>query len=487
MRPLEIMLVITNLLVLAALTVPLPGRTGRVRRAAPPLALLVMAAQLLVEGQRWQMVPAYALSAIFFVAWLVRTVAPARAARRGRIGRLGAILGVGLGVLGLMVSTAVPLLVPVFSLPRPTGPYDVGTVTYHWIDPDRGEIFTADPNDRRELMVQVWYPAKANSPGKRAPYVSDSEALVPLARLMKLPSFTFSHLEHVTTNAILSAPMADGAPTFPVLLFSHGRSGFRQHNTRQVEELASHGYIIATIDHPYAAAGVVFPDGRLVTIDNRLLPPWPRKVAAGADPAFQAGILPYLAQDALFTLNQLGAVNKADPQGILTGRLDLDRAAMFGASMGGLVTAEACRLEPRLRACLVLDVFFPADVVRSGLRQPTMWISRDAETMRLEGWDPEEVDLTQATAQAVYEKLPADGYLVRIPGMFHANISDAALYSPLFSSIGVTGPIDGRRAQEIIAEYSLAFFDRHVKGQPGALLDGPPQQYPEVIFETRRS
>ena len=43
-----------------------------------------------------------------------------------------------------------------------------------------------------------------------------------------------------------------------------GLSGFRQMNTFQVEELVSHGYIVAAIDQPYAAASVVFPDGHQV-------------------------------------------------------------------------------------------------------------------------------------------------------------------------------------------------------------------------------
>jgi hypothetical protein len=58
-----------------------------------------------------------------------------------------------------------------------------------------------------------------------------------------------------------------------VLIFSHGRGGYRQHNTMQVEELVSHGYIVAAIDHPYAATGVVFPDGRIAAFDPRMFDP----------------------------------------------------------------------------------------------------------------------------------------------------------------------------------------------------------------------
>jgi len=70
--------------------------------------------------------------------------------------------------------------------------------------------------------------------------------------------------------------------------------------------------------------------------------------------------------------------------------------------------------------------------------------------------------------------------------MFHTDFSDVALFSPLTSWFGVTGPIDARRAHSIVNAYSLAFFDRHLKGRLAALLVGPAKQFPDVIFESRR-
>jgi hypothetical protein len=62
---------------------------------------------------------------------------------------------------------------------------------------------------------------------------------------------------------------------------------------------------------------------------------------------FTGGIVPYLAQDARFTLDRLAVLNQADPNGILTGRLDLRRASILGISLGGIVGTETCRGEPR--------------------------------------------------------------------------------------------------------------------------------------------
>lgn len=67
------------------------------------------------------------------------------------------------------VSIALPLLFPVFSFAEPTGPYKIGTITYHWTDSAREERFTKASGDSRELAVQIWYPASSEATGKRRP------------------------------------------------------------------------------------------------------------------------------------------------------------------------------------------------------------------------------------------------------------------------------------------------------------------------------
>nr|QQZ49135.1 hypothetical protein JKL49_18560 [Phenylobacterium glaciei] len=350
----------------------------------------------------------------------------------------------GPAALVLALAAALPFAIPVPRLPAPDGPYGVGTATYHWIDTARPEIFTAAPDDRRELMVQVWYPTRPGHTGRRAPYVEDGAALAPLARLLRLPGFVLSHLPLIRTSAVVDAPAAAGRP-FPVLLFSHGRAGFRQHNTFQVEHLVSHGYVVATIDHPYAASGVRFPDGRTASFDLRL-----------QDRRFFDRVMPYLAEDASFSLDQLTEVNREDPKGLLTGRLDLARAGMFGLSMGGVITAETCLRDARFKACLPMDVHMPADVVAAGLAQPTMWISRDAATMRREGWAEADVIETQTTMRSVFASLRAPGYLVLAPGMYHQDLSDftALIWPPLGRRLGLYGSLDGARSHAVIKAYS---------------------------------
>ncbi|HEY5095976.1 MAG TPA: hypothetical protein VII69_12750 [Candidatus Eremiobacteraceae bacterium] len=265
MRPLEALLLIITLAALLAFAVR-RFRAVRRTRFLPTAALLALSAQVLLEGARWQMATAYAVSVLLFLISLLRQSGPGESVEPGRLRRLGRGLAIGLGAVALALAAFLALTFPVFNFPQPHGPYQIGTLTYDWVDAGRPEIFRADPSDRRELMVQVWYPVQGSKSTKRAPYVNDGYALAPLARLLHLPGFIFQYLKYIKTNAIPGASVAPGTATYPVLVFSHGRGGFRQHNTAQVEELVSHGYIVAAIDHTYAAAGVVFPDGRLASL-----------------------------------------------------------------------------------------------------------------------------------------------------------------------------------------------------------------------------
>ena len=257
MRPVETLLVVANLLTFVVVAVP-RLRALHWSGYVVPIAFLIAIIQVVVEGPRWQMIPAYALTVLFFLIWLLGIVKPSGI----HVNRFIAGTGVGLAVLVLGASIALPIVIPVFHFPKPTGPYQIGTVTYHWVDMSRREIFSTDPNAHRELMAQVWYPAKGDSSSARASYVQDAGTLssaaagaLSSAGVIHLPGFFFDHFQYVTTNAIPSAPMADSQSSYPVLIYLTGIDGFRSVSTFQVEELVSHGYIVVGIDQPYVCVG----------------------------------------------------------------------------------------------------------------------------------------------------------------------------------------------------------------------------------------
>src|SRR5512138_2834773 len=126
MRPIEILLVLANLLTFCVLAVP-RLRAARWTRYSALIALLIAGTQVLIEGFRWQMVPTYALAGLFFILWLLQTIqGSTRPTGRRWTKRLAAGLAVGLGVLALAVSIVLPIILPVFHFPHPTGLYEIG-------------------------------------------------------------------------------------------------------------------------------------------------------------------------------------------------------------------------------------------------------------------------------------------------------------------------------------------------------------------------
>ena len=499
MRPIEILLSIANLVAFFIAALPLP-RSLWLIRFLMPFALLIAVVQILVEGWRWQMIPAYVLSGFFMLIWLFqKTASGGDLTEQIHNNRVAIGLAFGLITFGLAVSLALPIVLPVFHFPRPGGSYGIGTLTYHWVDTARLEVFSTNPDARRELMVQVWYPIQKAEFSQPSEYLQDASAVTTaIARLHNLPGFSFVYLEYVTSHAVSSAPVSNEQSTYPVVIFLEGLTGYRQMNTFQVEELVSQGYVVVGIDQPGVAAAVVFPDGQIVSglskvdmeplLQQSIHPLNKAPLLNGQ--SFKDGLIPYLAQDISFTLDQLASTNVTDLQGVLTGRLDLQKIGVLGVSFGGIVGADACLKEPRLKACLMMDAVMPADVVRMGLQQPAMWITRDAGTMRLErkksgGWTEQDIQQTQSSMRSVYENLQGAGYFVQVPGMFHIDLTDDNYLSPIFPSIGISGPIGSQRAHDIINAYSLAFFNRHLKSAPEALLEGPSKKFPEVLLEMR--
>src|SRR5512133_2284722 len=305
MRPLEIACSLANLLVFLILAVP-RLRAMRGVGYLVLITLLLAALQALVEGPRWQMIPAYGLAVAFALISFLGGRVP--------VNRLAAGIDIGIGVLVMIIAVALPILLPVFHFPKPSGPYAIGTLTYDWVDLSRPELFTADPNDHRELMVQIWYPAQAMPAAPRAAYMPDADVLTPImASILHLPSFFLTHFKYVTTHAVTAAPIAENQAGYPVLIYLTGLTSFRSASTLQIEALVSHGYVVVGIDQPGAAMKVVYPDGR--QIPGRTKAEINKLVLQSIEPQTPAptldgvpmpdGLTPYFAQDATFVLDQL--------------------------------------------------------------------------------------------------------------------------------------------------------------------------------------
>lgn len=406
----------------------------------------------------------------------------------------------------VLLGIAKAVLLPASPFRTPSGPYAIGTVTHHGVDATRREILGPRPGGPRELMVQLWYPARtpAAPPGRHAAYLPDAEVVVPaLERTFHLPAGALHSLRSMTTNAVDRPPAAADPARFPVVLLFSGLGGFRQAQTYLAEELASHGFVVVGVDQPYAAAAVAFPDGRVAEITDiqRMRLMVSRSYLPEDAPELQDAppgntVIPYLGGDVGFVIDELGRLDGSPDTEPLAGRLDLTRIGVAGVSLGGLVAGEAIRTEGRLGAALILDAPVPRRTVdaavTTGLSVPTMWITRPPDTMRQErersgGWPEEEIIAHHTTMRTTFDHLRAPGYFVQIAHVSHLDFTDAPSWSPATRWLRLTGPAGGRRAHRVIDDYAVGFFARHLKGTGAPLLDPTSPPPPDVTFEVHRA
>lgn len=141
---------------------------------------------------------------------------------------------------------------PFGGLPAPTGRFPVGKVTLLREDASRLEPLDATAALRRS-MVSVWYPAEPSAPQERSSEYLDVAAFKRLlgargTRKHLRAAYSVIRPGWVTTCLMEQAPFARSLRVAPVLLFSPGQGMIRDLYTAQMEDLASHGYIVAAMD-----------------------------------------------------------------------------------------------------------------------------------------------------------------------------------------------------------------------------------------------
>jgi len=451
------------------------------RRLVIPLGIAVglVMLQVVVEGGRWEMIPAY-LTPLFLTAYFFLGKQ-----KEGGRSRLAVTFQVALLTVYLFVSAAPAMMFPVFSFEKPTGPYAVGTTVYHWVDEQRRESYSENPADRRELMVQMWYPAAEGGGEEKSPYLQNASKMTAAlsSQMADLPAFTLSHLGLVQTHALLEAKLSDSEKRYPVLIFSHGMIGYRNQNMFQMEELASYGYIVIGIDYAYEAAASVYPDGRVA------LSKISRTLTSNAQ--YEEHI-PLWTDDATFVLNQVEALNRNDSAGRFTGRIDLERIGMLGHSFGGAVTVQMMKKDDRVKAALSMDGgFYGSPFSEKGLGKPffmmyseetynKVMIAYDDVAKQLGGISREAFEAPRKEyIQNSGRALAGGGLSLLIPGSKHGSYTDLTLFSPLLG----LGSADPRRDHRIVNEFSVAFFDRYLKGKDNSALQALAAKYPEVNFK----
>ena len=377
---------------------------------------------------------------------------------------------------------------PLFELPAPTGNLPIGTSRWVVTDQSRDEIFT--PGKKHDIEVIAWYPSTGATrvPGAiAAPYIRDGmEEVLSFARLAKLGD-AFNGLEWVTTHAIVDAEPARAPANFPVIVFQHGYTGLPSSHTALMEDLASRGWAVLHVIHPYEATGAVLFDGTLVShtdATNALRKPiadvfseWGsegstmEKITAAATDAEQEQLMrAYLVRlkntdqvvkrwtlDVKYVLDHLP---KTGAPGRIAARLDMTRLGVAGHSMGGVAGAQFCAEDRRCKAALNLD----------GIPQYGAMIDTPMPAPFLMVYSARPG--RAGASDIIYKRSASRYYRVDVKDTLHLDFTDMNYWGGPLRQRGAYGKIDPARAAQVTRMVVREFFAQEILKQPSAFLGG---------------
>ncbi|MHC0037645.1 alpha/beta hydrolase family protein [Pseudoneobacillus sp. C159] len=326
--------------------------------------------------------------------------------------------------LALVFAFAPAIIFPQHKSPKVTGDYHVATATYTYVDKNRIEEFT-DAGDNRLVNVEFWYPEKAD--GK-----------------------------------------------YPLLVFSHGAYGIKASNTSTYTELASHGYVVVSIDHPYHSFYTRSEDGTMATINS--------EYNLEVSNANKDGI--YTKEEALELIQKWMKLRTDDMNFVIDTvlehvkggsdsvyqHIDAGKIGVFGHSMGGAASVWLGRERADIDAVVNIDAPFFSDLVYK--KDVDDYVARDeAFTKPLlnlysdDVWEQLDSNTTYV-ANKFDNKVFQDAYTVHFKGAKHLSLTDLPLFSPILANVlqGGKADIDPYYCIETANQLILEFFDDQLKG-----------------------
>jgi hypothetical protein len=365
-----------------------------------------------------------------------------------------------LPIVAMSVSAAV--------IPSPPGKYDVFYHTAKMAEKARADPF--DPkHGPRAVMTSVFAPTHCKVDLEKIDYLppATAEYYSHLYGAYGLPN---GSLQSISFQACPEPPKGHHLQ-FPVVIFSPALGTTRLFYNAIAQAVASAGYIVVSIDHPYDTEFLEFPDGSVVTAANI------SDAQVPLDVATRAG-------DVSFVLDQLST--KAGVAALLPGTgaagLKTRRVAVYGHSVGGAAIAEAMHLDRRIVVGANLDGSMFGSVVQHGLRGPFLLFGHENKTQttdptwaefwsNLRGW---RLELELAKAQHyTFSDLP---FLLKLLGLPVQKV-------PAIQTM--VGTLDGLKAFEIVHRTVVAFLGSGLPQAPPSSLQEVISQYSEISVFAR--
>jgi dienelactone hydrolase len=334
----------------------------------------------------------------------------------------------------LVCLAMVPALIfPQYQLPRMTGQYHVATVNYTYTDKNRVETFTRT-GENRKVNVECWYPK-------------------------------------------------DAGGRFPLVVFSHGAFGMKTSDTSTFMELASNGYVVCSIDHPYHSLVTVGADGHPVIVDQSFFQEVIDVNNGKYDEAtafrLEKKWMQLRTADINFVLDTILAQAQETGSDAVYQLIDPEKIGMMGHSLGGESSAQVARERNDIDAVINLDAdlggeyldYVDGKYVMNDKVYPVPILTIFADDMvRLIAAIP---DANTVVAEKHVTATAPQAYEVHIAGTDHQSLTDLPLASPFLVSM-ITTSVEKAGGGETADKYDviekmndivLEFFNVYLKGE----------------------
>lgn len=269
------------------------------------------------------------------------------------------------------------------------------------------------------------------------------------------------------------------AGEFPLVVFSHGAFGYYQSNTSTYMELASNGYVVASVEHPYHSFFTRDTDGKMVIVNKEFLKEVQCVNDDTASPDEAAEIylkwLTVRTADMNFVIDSIKSAwdggrlgeewyvkGPEDKDEILkaVSMADTRKIGVMGHSLGGASSVELGRIREDIGAVIDLDGTMLGE--ETILENGAIVFNEEPYPVPLLTIDNEEHHRTSVERGIDYVNAAIlanakDGRNTYFAGSGHMNFTDLPLFSPILAGLLGTGDIDSesciRQTNEIVLQY----------------------------------
>ncbi|MFK5884156.1 MAG: hypothetical protein QM489_07465, partial [Candidatus Izemoplasma sp.] len=372
-------------------------------------------------------------------------------------------------------------------LPIPVGKYTVGVKQMDFIDQSRKQVFDfEDTNSFRELPVVLYYPSDSNEGKQCADYMPAEVANVMSKTSHRLVS---KNIYKIKTHCYKEIAISTKKDNFPVILFNHGYGTYIESSTILLSNLASAGYIVVSIGHPYEAVAVKYLDGRVVkqhkdaikrmnlsesdfkkskVIELDELATELSKYVHDVNNPFEN--FKIWQKDSSFILDELENLNTGKIESIFKNKLNLGLGVgIFGHSFGGTTAVQTCLKDKRVKCGINLDGSGFCNDLFNDIKKPFMFIgSRN----------------TGKTMKIVHKYNSEDSSIVLVGDTEHSGYTDGLFIARQLNLFNLIGKREKYDFNEIYTKYVMSFFDKYLLSNDD--IEFIDIKYDNVDFEEKK-